>query len=204
MRNDPFEDLEAARQGVLVEGERFVEELELVLGASLRSGFVRLTFAQAGHAGRMDEPTRAALDEAVQRAIEIGVAQTVQRLRPPEIWLSPLTAPELPPRTDPARPLGLPEWVARLGGSAHEGSALGRLDEMTNRIWVAISAAAKPLDPVLEEFGFRPERRRLGGGSFGVSPRTLPQLDPSGAIGQQWKRYRAAYERMAALAVFEA
>jgi len=204
MRNDPFEDLEAARQGVLVEGERFVEELEPVLGASLRAGFVRLTFAQAGHAGRMDEPTRAALDEAVQRAIEIGVAQTVQRLRPPEIWLSPLTAPELPPRTDPARPLGLPEWVARLGGSAHEGSALGRLDEMTNRIWVAISAAAKPLDPVLEEFGFRPERRRLGGGSFGVSPRTLPQLDPSGAIGQQWKRYRAAYERMAALAVFEA
>ena len=204
MRNDPFEDLEAARRGVLVEGERFVEELEPVLGASLRAGFVRLTFAQAGHAGRMDEPTRAALDEAVQRAIEIGVAQTVQRLRPPEIWLSPLTAPELPPRTDPARPLGLPEWVARLGGSVREGSALGRLDEMTNRIWVAISAAAKPLDPVLEEFGFRPERRRLGGGSFGVSPRTLPQLDPSGAIGQRWKRYRAAYERLTALAAFEA
>jgi hypothetical protein len=204
MRNDPFEDLEAARQGVLVEGERFVEELEPVLGASLRAGFVRLTFAQAGHAGRMDEPTRAALDEAVQRAIEIGVAQTVQRLRSPEIWLSPLTAPELPPRADPAHSLGMPEWVARLGGSVREGSTLGRLDEMTNRIWVAISAAAKPLDPVLEEFGFRPERRRLGGGSFGVSPRTLPQLDPSGAIGQRWKRYRAAYERMAALVVFEA
>ena len=189
---------------MLFEGERFVEELEPVLRASLRAGFVRLTLAQAGHAGRMDEPTRAALDDAVQRGIEIGVGQTVQRLRSPEIWLSPLTAPELPPRTDPARPLGLPEWVARLGGSAREGPALGRLDEMTNRIWVAISAAAKPLDPVLEEFGFRPERRRLGGGSFGVSPRTLPQLDPSGAIGQRWKRYRAAYERMAALAVFEA
>jgi hypothetical protein len=204
MRNDPFEDLEMARRGVLVEGERFIGELEPALGESLRAGFVRLTFAQAGHAGRMDEQTRAALDEAVQRAIEIGVAQTVQRLRPPEIWLSPLTAPELPTRAQPAHSIGVPGWVARLGGSAHQGSALGRLDEMTNRIWVAISAAAKPLDPVLEEFGFRPERRRLGGGSFGVSPRTLPQLDPSGAIGQRWKRYRAAYERMAALAVFEA
>jgi hypothetical protein len=98
----------------------------------------------------------------------------------------------------------LPEWVARLGGPAREGSSLGRLDEMTNRVWVAISAAAKPLDPVLEEFGFRPERRRLGGGSFGLSPRTLPQLDPSGAIGQRWKRYRAAYERLTALAALEA
>jgi len=131
-------------------------------------------------------------------------AETVERLRSPEIWLSPLTAPELPPRSDPARPLGLPEWVARMGGPAREGSALGRLDEMTNRVWVAISAAAKPLDPVLEEFGFRPERRRLGGGSFGVSARTLPQLDPSGVIGQRWKRYRAAYERLTALAAFDA
>ena len=130
------------------------------------------------------------------RAIELGVTETVVRLRSPEIWLSPLTAPELPSRTDPAHPLGVPEWVARLGGSVREGSALGRLDEMTNRIWVAISAATRPLDPVLEEFGFRPERRRLGGGSFGVSARTLPQLDPSGAIGQRWKRYRAAYERL--------
>jgi hypothetical protein len=135
----------------------------------------------------MDDPTRAALDEAVQRAIEIGVARTVQRLRPPEIWLSPLTAPELPPRTNSARPLGLPEWIARLGGSARETPSLRTLDDPSNRIWVAISAAAKPLDPVLEEFGFRPERRRLGGGSFGISPRTLPQLDPSVAIGQRWK-----------------
>ena len=204
MRNDHFEDLEAARQGVLVEGERFIGELEPILGESLRAGFVRLTLAQAGHAGRMDDPTRAALDEAVQRAIEIGVAQTVQRLRPPEIWLSPLTAPELPPRTNSARPLGLPEWIARLGGSARETPSLRTLDDPSNRIWVAISAAAKPLDPVLEEFGFRPERRRLGGGSFGISPRTLPQLDPSGVIGRRWKRYRAAYERLTALAALEA
>jgi hypothetical protein len=188
---------------MLEEAERFVQELEPVLGASLHSGFDRLRLAQVGHVAGFDGPTLVALEDAVGRAIELGVTETVERLRSPEIWLSPLTAPELPPRTDPARPLGMPEWVARLGGSGREGSTLGRLDEMTNRIWVAITAAAKPLDPVLEEFGFRPERRRLGGGSFGISPRTLPQLDPSGAIGQRWKRYRAAYERMAALAAFE-
>jgi hypothetical protein len=204
MPRDPFAELEAARATLLEEAERLVEELEPVLGASLHAGFERLRLAQVGHVGRLDEPTLEALEDAAGRAIELGVAETMERLRSPEIWLSPLTAPELPPRTDPARPLGLPEWVARLGGPAREGSALGRLDEMTNRIWVAISASAKPLDPVLEEFGFRPERRRLGGGSFGISPRTLPQLDPSGAIGRRWKRYRAAYERLTALAAFEA
>jgi hypothetical protein len=204
MPRDPFAELEAARATLLEEAERLVEELEPVLGASLHAGFERLRLAQVGHVGRLDEPTLEALEDAAGRAIELGVAETMERLRSPEIWLSPLTAPELPPRTDPARPLGLPEWVARLGGPAREGSALGRLDEMTNRIWVAISASAKPLDPVLEEFGFRPERRRLGGGNFGISPRTLPQLDPSGAIGRRWKRYRAAYERLTALAAFEA
>lgn len=203
MPRDPFAELEAARANVFEEAERFVQELEPVLGHSLHAGFERLRLTQAGHVARLDGPTLAALEDAVGRAIELGVAETVERLRSPEIWLSPLTAPELPPRTDPARPLGLPEWVARLGGSAREGPALGRLDEMTNRVWVAISAAARPLDPVLEEFGFGPERRRLGGGSFGVSARTLPQLDPSGAIGQRWKRYRAAYERLTALAAFE-
>lgn len=203
MPRDPLVELEAARANVLEEAERFVEELEPVLGSSLHAGFERLQLAQPDHLGKLDGPTLAALGDAVGRAIELGVAETVERLRSPEIWLSPLTAPELAPRSDPARPLGLPEWVARLGGPAREGSSLGRLDEMTNRVWVAISAAAKPLDPVLEEFGFRPERRRLGGGSFGVSARTLPQLDPSGAIGQRWKRYRAAYERLTALAAFD-
>jgi hypothetical protein len=203
MPRNPLVELEAARANVLEEAERFVEELEPFLGPSLHAGFERLRLAQPGHVGGLDGATLAALDDAVGRAIELGVAETVERLRSPEIWLSPLTAPELPPRSDLARPLGLPEWVARLGGPAREGSALGRLDEMTNRVWVAISAAAKPLDPVLEEFGFRPERRRLGGGSFGVSARTLPQLDPSGAIGQRWKRYRAAYERLTVLAAFD-
>lgn len=204
MPRDAFVELEAARANVLEEAEGFVQELEPVLGTSLHAGFERLRLAQAGHVAGLDGTTLASLEDAADRAIELGVAETVERLRSPEIWLSPLTAPELPPRADPAHSLGMPEWVARLGGSPREGPALGRLDEMTNRIWVAISAAAKPLDPVLEEFGFRPERRRLGGGSFGVSARTLPQLDPSGAIGQRWRRYRAAYERLSDLAAFDA
>ena len=201
MPRDPIAELEDVRESVLAQAERFVGELGPILGESLRTGFARLQIAQADLVQRLDERTRGALDEAVGRAIELGVSDTVGRLRGPDLWLAPLTAPDLAPRTDPARPLGMPEWIARLGRSASERPSLGALDEMSNRIWIAISASAKPLDPVLEEFGFRPERRRLGGGSFGVAPRTLPQLDPSGALGRRWKRYRAAYERLLALAV---
>jgi hypothetical protein len=205
MPRDPFDELEAARANVLEEAERFVEELELILGHSLRAGLERLRVAQAGHFARLDEPIRAALEGAVDRAIELGVAETIQRLRPPEIWLAPLTAPDLHPKDRLGWPDWLPEWAASLlRRGESERPSLGDLDDPSNRIWVAISAAAKPLDPVLEEFGFRPERRRLGGGSFGVSARTLPQLDPSGAIAQRWKRYRAAYERLTALAAFDA
>lgn len=202
MPSDPIAELEDARGNVLAEAERFVGELGPILGEGLRSGFARLQIAQADLVGRLDERTRAALDEAVGRAIELGVSETVGRLRAPDLWLAPLTAPDLAPRTDPARPLGMPEWIARLGRSTtSERPSLGALDQMSNRVWIAISASAKPLDPVLEEFGFRPERRRLGGGNFGVAPRTLPQLDPSGALGRRWKRYRVAYERLLALAV---
>lgn len=200
MPRDPFVELEDARRSVLAEAGRFVDELEPALGESLRAGFARLKVAQADAAGRLGQESQAALERAVDRAIDLGVTEVIGRLRSPELWLAPLTAPDLPPRTDPARPLGMPEWVARLGRSVRERPSLGALDDMSNRIWVAVSAAAKPLDPVLKEFGFRPERRRLGGGSFGVAARTLPQLDPSGGLGRRWKRYRAAYERLVALA----
>ena len=197
---DTIAVLEAARERVLGEAARFVEALELILGGSLGAGFDRLCIRQADHIARLDPQTRAALDEAIRRATEAGVTESCERLRSPEIWLSPLTAPGLRPRTAPAVRLGVPEWIARRGGSGGERLSLGDLDDPSNRIWVAISSAAKPLDPVLEEFGFRPERRRLGGGSFGISARTLPQLDPSGALGRRWRRYRAAFERLSALA----
>jgi hypothetical protein len=199
---DAFTELEAARDAVLVEAERFVEGLEPILGESLRAGIERLTIAQADHAGRLDEPTRAALETAVDRAIQAGVGEVVERLHSQEIWLAPFTAPDLPARREQGWPVWLPEWAARRLGR-RERPSLGGLDDPSNRIWVAISSAATPLEPVLKEFGFRTDRRRLGGGSFGVQARTLPQLDPSGVLAQRWKRYRAAFERLSALAAAE-
>lgn len=198
---DAFADLEAAREAVLAEAGRFVDEIPPILRESLRSGVDRVTLEQAAAAGRMSADTRAAFDAAVERAIGAGVDAAVERLRRPEIWLAPHTAPALAGRREAGWPVWLPEWMARLLGrrGSDASASLGALDDPGNRIWIAISSAATPLDPILQEFGFVRGRPRFGGGRFGVQARSLPRLDPSGTLGRLWTRYRAAYERLAAL-----
>jgi hypothetical protein len=200
MPRDAFADLESAREAVLAEAERFVEELEPALGDSLAAGYQRFLAAQHGVVDHLNGATRRALDEAVGRASDLGVTQVIDRLRAPEIWLAPLTAPHLVARVDSGWPDWVPEWLAKAFGRGDDMPQLGELDDPSNRIWVAISSAARPIDPVLEEFGFEPGTPRLGGGRFGIQPRSLPQLDPSGALGRRWLRYRAAFEQMSALA----
>ena len=203
MSGDAFAELEAARETVLTEAEGFVTELESALPESLAAGFQRLLHEQSEHAARMDAPTRAALDAAVARAVMAGAGDVLRRLREPEIWLAPLTAPNLLIRQESGWAPWVPEWLARAFGAGRDAPELGQLDDPSNRIWVAISSAARPLDPVLEEFGFEPGRPRLGGGRFGIQAKSLPQLDPSGALGRRWVRYRAAYERLARLTATE-
>ncbi len=203
MPRDAFADLEAAREAVLAEAEDFVQGLEPALRESLAAGVELLLREQAGHADRMDAATREALTDALSRAAEVGVADVVRRLRDPEIWLAPLTAPNLLIRQESGWPPWVPEWLARAFGGGRDAPELGELDDPSNRIWVAISSAARPMDPVLEEFGFEPGRPRLGGGRFGIQAKSLPQLDPTGNLGRRWVRYRAAYDRLAALTVAE-
>ena len=200
---DAFADLERAREAVVAEGTAFTTELEPVLRESLRRGFDRLCADQAHLVQRLDDPTRTALEQAVDRSIDTGVAAVIERLRPPELWLAPLTAPHLVVVKEEGWPDWLPEAFARLlRPRQRRPPTLGELDDPSNRIWVAISAAAKPLEPVLEEFGFHPGRQRFGG-RFGVAPRTLPQLDPSGVLQRRWRRYRVAFDRMSGLAAVE-
>jgi hypothetical protein len=200
---DAFADLERAREAVVAEGEAFNAEVEPILRESLRRGFDRLCIGHAHVVQRLDDPTRVALERSADRSIDLGVAAVLERLRSPELWLAPLTAPNLVMIKDEGWPEWLPEAFARLlRPRRREPARLGELDDPSNRIWVAISAAAKPLEPVLEEFGFRPGRRRFGG-RFGVGPKTLPQLDPSGVLQRRWRRYRIAFERMSQLASIE-
>ena len=199
MPRDAFADLEAAREAVLAEAEAFVRELEPALQESLEAGYRRFLADQDELVRHLNGGTRRALDEAVGRASNLGVAQVIERLQAPEVWLSPLTAPHLVVRVDSGWPDWVPDWLAKAFGRTNDAPELGELDDPSNRIWVAISSAARPIDPVLEEFGFEPGRPRLGGGRFGIQPRTLPQLDPTGNLGLRWVRYRAAYGRLAAL-----
>ena len=199
MPRDAFAELEVAREAVLAEAEEFVRGLEPALRESLAAGVERLLRDQAGHADRMDGPTRRALNDAVGRAAEMGIAEVLRRLGEPEVWLAPLTAPNLLVRQESGWSPWVPEWLARAFGGGRDVPALGDLDDPSNRVWVAISSAARPMDPVLEEFGFEPGRPRLGGGRFGIQAKSLPQLDPTGNLGRRWVRYRAAYERLAAL-----
>jgi len=196
-----FAALDDARAAVLGEGARFVEELEPILSESLQIGFERLCIGQADHAMRLEGPARAALQQAVDRATDAGVNRVLERLRSPEIWLAPHTAPHLPVKEQPGWSMDVPGWIARVLRDRRRGSdrlSIGALDDPANRIWVALLGAAGPLDGVLEEAGFSPGRRRIGG-RFGVGPRSLHQLDPNGTLQRSWKRYRAAYERLIAL-----
>ena len=197
---DAFADLERAREAVVAEGTAFAHELEPILAGSLRRGFERVCLEQAALVSGFDPSTRAALDPAVGRAIDAGAAAVVDRLRSPEIWLAPLTAPELVVIEHSGWPTWLPEPFARfLRPRRRDLATLGELDDPGNRVWVAISGASGPVDSVLEEFGFRHARRRIGGGRFDVGPRTLPRLDPSGILQRRWRRYRSAFDRMTGL-----
>ncbi len=199
MSGGTFAALDNARATVLAQGARFAEELAPILRQSLRSGFERLCIDQAGLVTAMDPAARAAMHTRVERAIQTGVDRVLERLRSPEVWLAPHTAPELTVVKSEGWPTWVPEWIARMVDRRGPGPAtLGPLDDPTNRIWVALLAAPGPLDDLLEELGFRPGRPRAGG-RFGVGARTASQLDPSGGLRGPWKRYRTAYERLAAL-----
>jgi hypothetical protein len=101
----------------------------------------------------------------------------------------------------------LPEWLSnalRRFTRAPRRPAIDDLDDPGNRIWIALLAAAKALDPVLAEFGLSPSSvPDLGGGHYGIQPRTAEQLDPSGELVRLWRRYRLAYQRYLALAPSE-
>lgn len=201
--SDRFDELAAARDQVLAEAEALRADVGPALDASLRLGLQRVLRGHAAYVATLDDATRRALDAALEAVVPAAVEGVLERLRDPDVWLSPLVAPDLPTPEPPGWPLDAPGWVARLArlaGGGRQRVRLGALDDPANRIWVAVCSAATSVDPVLVEFGFEPSSQRIGGGRFGVTPRNLPGLDPSGVLRQRWKRYRASLEHYEALA----
>jgi hypothetical protein len=200
-------DDRAALEGALTEVRAIAGEFRRAAGpateAALHWRLQALVETESDWFGAIGPDAQAAFHEAADRAIALAVAEVERRLSDDELWLDPLTAPGLGPAYETGWNSELPEWligIFRRFSSKDTGPPLGELDDPGNRIWLVFLSAAKLLDPVLEEFGLPPsEIPNLGGGNYGLAPRTAPQLDPSGTLSRLWGRYRLAYERYRAL-----
>jgi hypothetical protein len=191
-----------ARASVIAAGEAFRRSAGPAIAAALRSRLEDLVASDPAWSARMSDKLRGAFREATERAIAQGAAEAEARLND-DVWLNPLIAPGIDRAPATAWEGDLPDWVVsvlRALTGKRRPEPLGELDDLGNRAWIVLLAAAKPLDPVLEEFGLVPsEVPDLGGGNFGLAPTTAHELDPGGSLRSLWNRYRAAYERYRAL-----
>lgn len=194
-RQDRTDRALAARARMLVVAERFSRIAVEVVPRAVR----RRLEALVGEAG-LPETEAAALLAAATRALERGVAAAAERLADPDLWLEPLVLPEGGAREDGWSPL-VPSWLARLlAPRGRPDPRPGRLDDPTNRVWIALGLVARALDPVLEEFGLAPAPAPGLGGRYRLHPETARLLDPSGRLSRLWGEYRAAYARFVELA----
>lgn len=194
----PPDAVAEARERVIAAGEAFRGAVVPAIAAALRARLDDLVATEPGWHASMGEDVRAAFRSATERAIAQGAADADARLTG-DVWLEPLVAPGVDRSPPTAWEGDLPDWlisVIRVLSGKRQPERLGELDDAGNRAWVAVLASAKPLDPVLEEFGLVPsEIPELGGGNFGLAPRNAQDLDPTGSVRSLWNRYRAAYER---------
>ena len=196
-----------ARASAITAGETFRRAAVPAIAAVLRARLERLVASEPEWHEALSDEVRAAFDDATERAIGQGAAQVEARLTE-DVWLDPLVAPGVRRSPGSSWEGDLPEWlisVLRALTPRRNEERLGELDDVGNRVWIALLAAAKPLDPVLEEFGLAPsEMPDLGGGNFGLAPRNAQELDTAGReVRSSWNAYRAAYERYDVLTRFE-
>jgi hypothetical protein len=196
--------LEGARADVSAIASEFARAARPIVEAALRRRLDALVGARSGWFQGLKPDVAASFEAAADRAIARGAAEVERRLSDLDRWFDPRIAPGVEPRPEAGWDGALPEWVSamlrRLSGR-ERAPGLGDLGDPGHRIWVALLSAATPLDAVLEEFGLAPSSiPDLGGGHFGLQPKTAADLDPSGTLERLWKRYLAVYERYASLA----
>lgn len=164
-----FARIASARDAILSLAAEFAEAARRELETALNRAMERLVVRYADWFNRLDDRTAGALREAVGRTVQRGATRVGERLRDPDLWLSPSVIVEGQPQPE--------------------------LDHPANRVWIALLTAADPLDPVLTEFGLQPsDVPDQGGGHFGLQPRTVGEVDPKGTLAGLWARYRRLYE----------
>jgi hypothetical protein len=166
---DPDARIASAREAILSLSQEFAEVARRSVESALDRAMEQLVLRYADWFNRLDDRAAVALRETVQRTIQRSAARVGERLKEPDVWLSPSVVVD-----------GAPE---------------PQLDEPANRVWIALLNAADPLDPVLTEFGLQPsDVPDRGGGHFGLQPKSVAELDPKGALAGLWGRYRKLYE----------
>jgi hypothetical protein len=161
--------ISSAREAILSLAEEFAEAARRAVEAALTQAMERLVVRYADWFNRLDDRTARALREATQATIQRSAAKVGERLKDPDVWLSPSVLVDDQPEPE--------------------------LDDPANRVWIALLNAADPLDPVLIEFGLTPsDVPDRGGGHFGLQPRTARELDRKGTLAPLWGRYRKLYE----------
>jgi hypothetical protein len=195
--------LEGARDEIEAIAAEFSAAAREIVADALRRRLEALLVARAEWFGALESGVATALREAAERAILQGADQAAIRVGEPELWLSPLVVPggvrEANRGWNDLNMAGLTGFLRRVARRM-EHEDLGRLDDANHRVWVALLAAAKPLDPVLAEFGLpASEVPNPGGGHYGIQPTSAALLDPSGSLDRLWRRFRLVYARYDAL-----
>jgi hypothetical protein len=197
------EALDRARLEIGDLADAFRAAAEPALRSTLQRRLEALMEARRSWWGRLDPDVREAFRAAADRAIDLGVGTSLRRLEDPDVWLSPLVAPGFGSDAEVGWDASFPSWVhglIRRLSPRRSWPRVESLDDPGNRIWLALVASARPLDPVLEEFGLEPSSvPSLGGGRYGLQPKTTEQLDPTGELSRLWGRYRLAHQRFVAL-----
>jgi hypothetical protein len=159
----------STREAILSLAEDFAEAARRGVEAALTRATEHLVVRYADWFNRLDDRTARALRDASQATIARSAAKVGERLKDPDVWLSPSVMVD--------------------------GEPQPQLDDPANRVWIALLKAAEPLDPVLTEFGLKPsDVPDRGGGHFGLQPTSTSELDPKGALAALWARYRKLYE----------
>jgi hypothetical protein len=196
------EALERVRIEIADHADAFRAAAAPALASSLARRLEALIGARPEWWNHLDDDVRAGFRSATEGAMRSGVDEAMRRLEQEDVWLHPLIAPGIDERRvgwDASFPSWLTGALERLA-PRRRSPQLEALDDPGNRIWLSLIAAARPVDPVLEEFGLRPSGvPSVGGGHYGLAPKTAEQLDPTGEVLRVWRRYRLAHQRYEAL-----
>ncbi|MBI4259842.1 MAG: hypothetical protein HY658_04685 [Actinobacteria bacterium] len=174
--------VDAERGEIVGIATSFAQEAGRVVAEALERAVEQLAVERPDWYAGLGEHGRAAFRGAMASAIARSAAAVAEHLREPDLWLAPtVRVADVPPDPDP------------------------RLDALGNRVWLAMSRSATPLDPLLVEFGLEPtDVPDPGGGHFGLQPRSARELDPTSRLSRPWSRYLTSWGRYSGLLRFMA